>query len=93
MEKLIYLGKELDVKTEHELINNFHFGVNCFITNIDGTTDTRNNCTEVHHIYDSLSTRERIAFESDLHGTGGTRDIKEIQSVVITKADKMEDHY
>lgn len=89
--KLIFLGKELDINMEVELIKGDDFGYDAIIIYKNGTVDTRNNCSEIHHLYSS--NKPRIAFESDFHHTGGTCDIDEIDVVVIVEAAKMSDNY
>lgn len=89
--KLIYLGEELDATQEHELTNDFTHGVDTVIIGKDGRVETRNNCTEVHHLYKGIE--PSIAFESDIHLTGGTRKVEEIETVVIVKAAETSENY
>ena len=100
--KLIYLGEEIDSTLEHELCSENEFGFDVTITytpkswmsvdNGSQLTCKIFNCTEVHNRYTSFH-GERIAFESDIHCTGGTRDIEEIESVVIELATFKSDGY
>jgi hypothetical protein len=37
------------------------------------TEETRHNITEIHYLYEGLiGKKDSVAFESDIHGTGGT---------------------
>lgn len=103
--KLIYLGEELDSSVEHELFYDeaeHPYGFNAILTYKDGETkpehkvNTHHNCTEVHHLYNDLGTinnEKRIALESDIHRTGGTRDINRLESVEITVAEFIAEHH
>lgn len=99
--KLIYLGKELDTKIEHELITDHEFGFNVRIKytpesfyKLSDKEQFFNNCTEVHYMFEGLDGRKnRVAFESDLHGTGCNREIESIESIEIMLANKMEDNW
>ena len=44
-----------------------------------------NNATEVHIRYPSVCNDVRLAVESDIHETGNTYDIREVESVKICK--------
>ena len=59
------------------------------------TSETMNNCTEFHWRFNEKDGFFEIesAFESDIHGTGCTRKIKEIKSVVIDYPTKVEESY
>lgn len=48
-------------------------------------TGTLHNVTEVHHLYET-PIGKRIAFESDIHMTGCTYDVKELDEVIIEPA-------
>lgn len=95
--KLIYLNTELDSEKEWELNSDTEFGFNVTVTykknsdyieNSSSNTEVCYNCTEVHSRYRSaVSEGKRIAFESDIHSTGCTRAIKEIELVEISIAD------
>ena len=120
--KLIIDNIEHDWNTEIEIINE-EFGFDCIIKYKDnmmngnkpsifaGQTETRNNCTEFHHRYNT-GQRERMvedydwnekqldenlpfrsAFESDLHGTGGTKVLDHIESITVTTATKLHENY
>jgi hypothetical protein len=96
--KLIYLGKELDTTQEHELITDSEFGfkVDIKMTEESGYTvkETAYNCTEVHHLWsENYMGGASIAFESDIHRTGFTRRINDIESVTIEWADKLYENY
>lgn len=43
-----------------------------------GQTVTLRNVTEIHYNYPSASPGSRVAFESDIHGTGITYDVDDI---------------
>ena len=53
-------------------------------TELDDPNETFNNCTEVHNGYDFNCSK--IAFESDIHATGCTRNKYDIESVTIELA-------
>lgn len=59
-------------------------GFNAHITFKEEEPQIRCNCTEIHFNYNG----KRTAFESDIHGTGGTKLNNDILSVVITNATK-----
>ena len=82
MKKLIYLGTELNVNNEAELFAENKLGLDAIIVYNDGRVETRNNLTEIHHLY-KTPFKPSIAFESDIHSTGGTVDIEKINIVVI----------
>ena len=54
-----------------------------------------NNCTEIHNLYniDWESDPAKIAFESDIHGTGCNREAQDIEIVWITDALRIEEEY
>jgi len=64
--------------------------------NIESTIQTRHNCTEFHHRYNNS---ERVfgetcsAFESDIHGTGGTMKIDIIEWIRVDSATKLNENY
>lgn len=104
--KLIFLGKELNPRIEHELISDSLLGYKVTITFKEGSgmlksghdrIEVRNNCHEVHSLYHRVkcteTDSERIAFESNIHGTGGTLPVDEIESVVIEEALIQEENY
>ena len=59
-----------------------HNGENAFGI---GLVEHYHNCTEVHHLYPTFGNtgHKRIAFESDIHGTGFTYDIDDLEEVII----------
>lgn len=99
--KIIYLGQELDVEKEHELFAKNEFGFKIDIQHTQESwysvkADTAYNCTEFHWRYnndDEFVKYKSVAFESDIHGTGFTRQINTIESVTITVADKLYDNF
>ena len=97
--KIIYLGKELDVTKEHEIFSTNEFGFKVDIKHTKESwytikEDTAYNCTEVHHLWSlNYMGGASIAFESDIHGTGFTRRIDTIESVIIELADMLFDSY
>jgi hypothetical protein len=90
---LIYMNEILDTSIEHELFAQpeHQYGFTAVIAYRDGRVEQRNNLTEVHHLYKSHT--PSIAFESDHHSTGGTKDISVIDTVVVFAASKMEEEY
>lgn len=97
--KIIYLGEELDVTREHELISNSLFGFKVDIVYksvswFPTKEKTMYNCTEVHHLFSlEYMGGPSIAFESDIHSTGFTRQISDIESVNIELANKIYDSF
>ena len=93
MKKLIFLGTELDVKKEHELFpTDKTLGFDAIIVYKDGRGEVRHNLTEVHHLYSSPF-EPSIAFESDIHGTGGTAKVESIDTVVVVLATSKAENY
>ena len=90
--KLVYLNAELDPTKEYELFNVTPQGFKVEIVYTDDNwrtqrgfkTQTFENCTEVHNLFDSCLNEKQIAFESDIKAEGFTRKIDEIESVVIS---------
>lgn len=104
MNKFTYLGQELDPSQEHELFSENEHGFKVTVVfkaenwrHKDGTkkgVDIFNNCTEVHSRYKSLGkTQNRCALESDIHRTGGTVNIDEIESINIELADETAENW
>ena len=97
--KLIYLVQELDTTKEHELLTDSEFGFKVDIKMAKDNLykvkeDTAYNCTEVHHLWSlDYMGGASIAFESDIHTTGFTRRINDIETVTIELADKLYDKY
>ena len=93
MKKLIFLGTELDVKKEHELFpTDETLGFDAIIVYKDGHGEVRHNLTEVHHLYETPF-EPSIAFESDIHGTGGTAKLENIEIVVVVLATEKAEEY
>lgn len=101
--KLIYKGVELDSTTEHELFcTNEKLGFDVEINFSETFCKERkvervvkyHNVTEVHNKFKSFdSDGDKIAFESDIHCTGGWRYIKDIEQVIITDATEVAEDY
>jgi len=51
--------------------------------------ETYHNVTEVHFNYRSFSEEKRVAFESDIHGTGITQPVSFIETFVVEPATKI----
>ena len=68
------------------------YGFNVRIKYKDGRKEIRNNVTEIHYNYPSLIGRQ-VAFESDIHGTGGSVFIDEIEEFEAILANKKEKDY
>ncbi len=94
MKKLIFLGTELDVKKEHELFpTDENLGFDAIIVYKDGHGEVRHNLTEVHHLFKGHTFEPGIAFESDIHSTGGTAKVESIDTVVIVLATSKAEEY
>ena len=99
--KLIVFGEEHDPAEELEVTVNqdCEFGMKATITLSDEAPEgwvqdeVRRNLTEVHYWYDkSREFRENeSAFESDIHGCGGTMKNKYISKIVVEYDDKLHD--
>jgi hypothetical protein len=52
----------------------------------NGSTSILHNITEIHHNYNTVyaSEGERIAFESDIHSTGCTYEVNDIQEYMTS---------
>lgn len=59
----------------------------------EGAVHTYYNLTEIHNLFGNFEPRPEIAFESDIHGTGGTRYLQDIISVRVTPATKKHRHF
>lgn len=57
--------------------------------------ETRHNVTEIHYNYETFNNvrGKMIAFESDIHGTGGTLQMDYIEEFEATIAIKKEEQY
>ena len=54
------------------------------------------NITEVHYNYKQMGIGKetnRVAFESDIHGTGTTQPIEEIQEFEVLQANKLAEDF
>ena len=89
--------KKLNVEKEifyDEKRNNAPFGVNVEIkfhkeSHYNGRKEIRYNATEFHYLHKTFGFNEySVAIESNIHCTGGTLDLTQIKSIVITKATK-----
>lgn len=54
---------------------------------------TRHNVTEIHYLYKSILGEKAVAFESDIHGTGGTIKVEYIEEFEAKVAEKKHEHY
>lgn len=85
--KIFYKEIELDSSLEHELIADSKFGYNVVITfNGKGYYHGMWLVTNIKEIHSRFSSLNRIAFESDIHKTGRTNDIDDIESIEIVDA-------
>jgi len=98
---LMVHGKSLPWTEEIEIMDESEFGMNITI-NVDyyvvgNVTETRHNCTELHHLFDKgrVTSFEDMssAFESDIHGTGGTKEMRKLKWVKAEKALKLHNSY
>jgi len=101
--KIIAFGKEHDPAQELEIlvVPTNPFGLKATITLSDEApqgwrNEVRRNLTEVHYWFDK--SRELVgngcnqtAFESDIHGTGGTMDNKYIKTIVVEYDTELRD--
>ena len=94
--KLIYLGLELDAEQDHELFASNEFGFKVLCEKSDSfSIFAYFNCTEVHYKFESMDgSKDKIAFESDIHKTGCWHNISDFESVKIELSTKQhEDFY
>ncbi|HEB13354.1 MAG TPA: hypothetical protein ENI13_00055 [candidate division CPR3 bacterium] len=73
-----------------------NYGFNVWIKHKDGTEETRHNVTEIHYNYPSAIRTVvgvQVAFESDIHGTGGTIPLSRIVEFEAVLAKKKEKDY
>lgn len=98
-----FLGAELDSTKEYELFKKDGLGFNITVVYTADSwraekghpKETFNNCTEFHWRYNEksgINTKES-AFESDIHGTGCTRKVDEITSVLVEYTSEVADSY
>jgi hypothetical protein len=102
--KLTIFGRQHDSSKEIEIISDKEFGMKATIIYkkecYDGNTEVRNNLTEFHHLYNKDRVNElkhpelyyESAFESDIHGSGGTKYIKRLDSITIEYDTKLHDN-
>lgn len=94
--KLIYLGKELNINQEHNLLSKNKYGFKVTIVyNLNSAVgayegerliEIRHNCTQVHYGYTEMGFVKpltKVAFETDIFHTGSNRKIKDLESIVI----------
>lgn len=55
--------------------------------------EVRHNVTEIHYLYKGVMAPDSVAFESDIHGTGGTVRVAYIEEFEATLATKVADSY
>lgn len=95
--KITYLNQELDPNKEHELFKEDNLGFDITVQySIYQAPQTFYNCTEFHWRYNESSEWDkdkRVAFESDIHCTGSTRSIKDIDNVIIVEAEVLHDNF
>jgi hypothetical protein len=90
--KLIYLNAELDITKEHELKQITPLGFKVEITykdtffcdNPEIKEEILKYQTEIHHLPVNPFNSKDIAFESDIISEGFTRNIKYIETVIIS---------
>jgi len=87
---------EQDVNKELEIFSKTEFGMTACIIFKDGTSEIRNNLTEVHYMFQSPTIAQfghSCAFESDIHGTGGTIDLRNLIAIVVYPATEKAKNY
>lgn len=55
--------------------------------------ETRHNVTEIHYAFDGITGRDSVAFESNIHGTGGNVKIDYIKEFEAKLATKLSENY
>lgn len=55
--------------------------------------EVRHNVTEIHYLYDSFGVRDSVAFESDIHLTGGTIMTAFIEEFEAKLSEKKAEYY
>lgn len=83
---LSFHGTLLAVEQEHEIKFNNKTGINARITKKDGKVRDLFNLTEVHWNYQDKYFPNYVAFESDIHCSGFSFAITDIESVELTAA-------
>lgn len=90
--KITFLGSELDNTKEHEIFasTEHKFGLKAIVKFKDERDGVHNfnNLTEVHYMYKTFD-KPKVAFESELHHTGGTRELDRLESIEIVVAEGM----
>jgi hypothetical protein len=90
MVRITFLDVELDNTKEHEIKTDSEFGFIVEVFYNTNFSETFNNVTEVHFRYPSfIKNVERVAFESNIHFTGVTRNLTEISTINIDINDKI----
>ena len=100
--KLFIFGKEISSEHEVEIIINDELGLDItmkFKEDVfEGTEFIVHNCTEFHHLY-NIEDKEKFpntlssAFESDIHGTGCTRRVDDIDWIKVEKAKVLHEKF
>lgn len=94
-------GVQHDWNKELELFFEEGFGVHAVVVMSEndphnaGETFHKRNLTEFHHLYNAgRGDKPQSAFESDIHGTGGTLYLYRMESITITdETQKAESYY
>lgn len=55
--------------------------------------ETLNNVTEIHYAYPSTASGIHVAFESDIHKTGCTRDMEDIAEFEAIRQNKKAKYF
>jgi hypothetical protein len=94
--KLIVNGVELDPNQELEIFNDdkgfdiyVTYKPDSFLAKHGVYEATVHNCTEFHHLF----SKESSAFESDIHCTGGTRKVNELDCIIVSDATVLHETY
>ncbi len=97
--KVIYLGVELENPTKEQEIfpKNLNLGFTVTIKYADngnyrGIIVIHNNVTEIHINYKTVG-NPRVAIETDIHSTGGTREINDVDTLTIVDATEIATEY
>jgi hypothetical protein len=99
--EIIYLGKKLNPLEEHELFSENEFGFEIGIKYTEESWYPKKeqrifNFTEFHWRYTDIfneTPSDSVAFESDIHGTGFTKKICDIEKVEIRLAEKLHENF